>query len=104
MLPMGTWYISAPAGRQEGRQDRRRLGHRADAAAPAAPSGITTFGSPTAFAVNKKAKHAAAAKKFVLSPPVRGRQAVAQIGIVPALRTAADPEAYFALTGMPTDD
>ena len=53
--------------------------------------GVTTFGSPTAFAVNKKAKHADAAKKFVQwAAGQEGADAIAKIGVVPALHEPAD--------------
>jgi multiple sugar transport system substrate-binding protein len=104
MLPMGTWLI-APllADKKAGTTDV----DWAIAPMPQRPgaTGVTTFGSPTAFAVNKKAKHAAAAEKFVqFAAGAEGAKAVAAIGIVPALLTDELRSAYFGLPGMPTDD
>ncbi|MCP2322004.1 multiple sugar transport system substrate-binding protein [Hamadaea flava] len=104
MLPMGTWYIAKiMAEKKKGSTD-------ADwAIAPlpqaAGASGVTTFGSPTAFAVNKNAKHAAAAQKFVeFAAGPEGAKAIAAIGVVPALLTDEIRTSYFGLEGMPTDD
>lgn len=104
MLPMGTWFIAALlADKKAGKTDA----DWAIAPMPQRPgaSTVTTFGSPTAFAVNKKAKHAAAAEKFVqFATGSAGAQAVGAIGIVPALLTSEIRKSYFALPGMPTDD
>ncbi|MGW4897038.1 ABC transporter substrate-binding protein [Kitasatospora sp. NPDC004240] len=104
MLPMGTWFIAKLlADKQAGTTD-------ADWALAPLPQrsgapGVTTFGSPTAFAVNKKAKHSDAAQKFVnFATGPDGAKAVAAIGVVPALLTDQTRQAYFALPGMPADD
>jgi multiple sugar transport system substrate-binding protein len=103
MLPMGTWFIAAlMADKKAGKTDA----DWAIAPMPQRPGagGITTFGSPTAFAVNKNAKHAAAAEKFVqFATGSEGAKAIAAIGIVPALLTSDIRQSYFALPGMPTD-
>lgn len=103
MLPMGTWFIAALLkDKKAGKTDA----DWAIAPMPQRPgaSGITTFGSPTAFAVNKNAKHAAAAEKFVqFATGAEGAKALAAIGIVPALLTSDTRQSYFALPGMPTD-
>lgn len=103
MLPMGTWFIAALlADKKAGKTDA----DWAIAPMPQRPGagGVTTFGSPTAFAVNKNAKHAAAAKKFVqFATGSEGAKAIAAIGVVPALLTAETRQSYFALPGMPTD-
>ncbi len=66
---------------------------------------ITTFGSPTAFSVNKKAKHADAAKKFVLrASGEKGAAAIAKIGVFPAYHSDAIIDAYFSVKGMPGDE
>jgi multiple sugar transport system substrate-binding protein len=104
MLPMGTWYIAKIlAEKKKGTTD-------ADwAIAPmpqrAADGKTVTFGSPTAFAVNKKAKHADAAQKFIeFATGPEGAKAITAIGIVPALLNDETRQAYFTLAGMPTDE
>jgi multiple sugar transport system substrate-binding protein len=103
MLPMGTWFIAALlAAKKAGKTDA----DWAIAPMPQRPGAgtVTTFGSPTAFAVNKNAKHAAAAKKFVqFATGAEGAKAIAAIGVVPALLTAETRQSYFALPGMPAD-
>lgn len=103
MLPMGTWFIATLlADKKAGTTDA----DWAIAPMPQRPgaSGITTFGSPTAFAVNKKAKNADAAEKFIaFATGPEGAKAIAAIGIVPALLTDQTRQAYFALPGVPTD-
>ncbi|MDR8409699.1 sugar ABC transporter substrate-binding protein [Nonomuraea sp. 3-1Str] len=104
MLPMGTWYIAAIL-------DAKAAGKTdvdwAIAPMPQRPgaTGVTTFGSPTAFAVNKKAEHAEAAKKFVqFAAGKGGAEAISKVGVVPALQSPEITEAYFKLKGMPTDE
>lgn len=104
MLPMGTWYISGILGqKQKGATDV----DWALAPMPQRPgaTGTTTFGSPTAFAVNKRAVHADAAKKFVqFAAGQAGAEAISKVGVVPALQTTEITQAYFSNTGMPTDE
>ncbi|NUR60066.1 MAG: extracellular solute-binding protein [Catenulispora sp.] len=104
MLPMGTWFIAKLlADKKAGKTDV----DWAIAPMPQRPggSGVTTFGSPTAFAVNKKAKHAAAAEKFVqFASGPEGAKVCAAIGVVPALLTDETRQTYFGLAGMPGDD
>ena len=103
MMPMGTWLISTlVADKKAGNTDI----DWAIAPMPQRPgaSGITTFGSPTAFAVNRKAKHAAAAEKFVsFATGPEGARIVSAIGIVPALLNDDTRKVYFGLSGMPAD-
>lgn len=104
MLPMGTWYIaSILAQKEKGATDV----DWALAPMPQRPgaTGVTTFGSPTAFAVNKRAKNADLAKKFVqFAAGKAGAEAIAKIGVVPALQSPEITTAYFGLKGMPTDE
>ncbi|MGW2545884.1 ABC transporter substrate-binding protein, partial [Kitasatospora sp. NPDC001574] len=104
MMPMGTWFVAKLlADKQAGTTDA----DWALAPLPQRPgaSGVTTFGSPTAFAVNKKAQHADAAQKFVeFATGPEGAKAVTAIGVVPALLTDETRKAYFDLPGMPVDD
>jgi multiple sugar transport system substrate-binding protein len=66
---------------------------------------VTTFGSPTAFAVNKNAAHSDEARKFIeWAAGPEGAKAISKIGVVPALQDASVTDAYFKLDGMPTDE
>lgn len=104
MLPMGTWYAAKIlAEKQKG----TTAIDWAMAPMPQRPqSGKTiTFGSPTAFAVNKKARNAEAAKRFVeFAAGPEGAKAIAAIGIVPAHQSKEILDQYFSLAGMPNDD
>ncbi|MEV0458158.1 ABC transporter substrate-binding protein [Catellatospora methionotrophica] len=104
MLPMGTWYIAKILSeKKKGTTDA----DWAIAPMPQRPgaTGVTTFGAPTAFAVNKKAKHAAAAQKFVeFASSLAGAKAITGIGVVPAYQSDEIRQQYFTLPGMPTDD
>lgn len=104
MLPMGTWYIS---GILEAKEKGESQVDWALAPMPQRPgsTGVTTFGSPTAFAVNKNADDADMAKKFVeFAASKAGAEAITKVGVVPALQTPEITEAYFKLKGMPADE
>ncbi|MFI7151183.1 ABC transporter substrate-binding protein [Nonomuraea sp. NPDC050022] len=104
MMPMGTWYIS---GILEAKASGKTDVDWALAPMPQRPggSGVTTFGSPTAFAVNKKAEHADAAKKFVqFAAGKAGAEAITKVGVVPALQSSEITDTYFSIKGMPTDE
>lgn len=104
MMPMGTWYI---AGIGQSKKDGKSTVEWGLAPMPqnAATGDVTTFGSPTAFAVNKNAKNPAEAEKFLAwAAGEGGAHAITAIGVVPALQTDAITEAYFKLEGMPTDE
>lgn len=103
MLPMGTWYVAKLLA------DKAAGKHNIDwgiAPMPQVAAGgtVTTFGSPTAFAVNKKAKNAAAARTFVnwASGP-KGATTIAKLGLYPAYTDDAVLAAYGAVQGMPAD-
>ena len=103
MLPMGTWLIGTLlADKAKGKTD-------VDWAIAPMPqrsgaSGVTTFGSPTAFAVNKRARNVAAAEKFIsFATGAQGAEIVSGIGIVPALLNDDTRKTYFGLPGMPSD-
>ncbi|MGW0807920.1 ABC transporter substrate-binding protein [Nonomuraea sp. NPDC002799] len=103
MMPMGTWYIS---GILEAKTKGSSDVEWALAPMPQRPGAteVTTFGSPTAFAVNKRAGHADAAKKFVeFAASKAGADAITKVGVVPALQSPEITEAYFGLPGMPAD-
>jgi multiple sugar transport system substrate-binding protein len=103
MLPMGTWLVGTLlADKKSGKTDI----DWSVAPMPQRPgaSGVTTFGSPTAFAVNRRARNVAAAEKFIsFATGPQGAAILAGIGIVPALLNDATRKTYFGLSGMPTD-
>ncbi|GIH23477.1 sugar ABC transporter substrate-binding protein [Acrocarpospora phusangensis] len=104
MMPMGTWYIS---GILESKKKGESDVDWALAPMPQRPGSaeVVTFGSPTAFAVNKRSESADLAKKFVqFAAGKAGAEAIAQVGVVPALQDPAITQAYFALPGMPSDE
>lgn len=104
MMPMGTWYI---AGILQAKKDGKTNVNWGLAPMPQKSEGgkVTTFGSPTAFAVNKKAAHSDEARKFIeWAAGEEGAKAISRIGVVPALQNDAVKDAYFKLEGMPTDD
>jgi multiple sugar transport system substrate-binding protein len=100
MLPMGTWYIALLL------QTKPNVDWSIAPLPQTAASGpITTFGSPTAFAVNKKAKNAELAKEFVrFASGEQGATLLAKIGVSPSYRTPAILDEYFKTSGMPTDE
>ena len=100
MLPMGTWYMALLL------QAKPNVEWSIAPLPQAEPgSAITTFGSPTAFSVNKKAKNPDEAKEFVRwATGEQGATVLAKIGVSPAYRTQAILDTYFAVTGMPTDE
>ncbi|MCV5004737.1 extracellular solute-binding protein, partial [Escherichia coli] len=65
MMPMGSWYIAGILASKEAGTTSVNWGI---APMPQTEAGdeVTTFGSPTAFAVNKNAEHADEATKFLL--------------------------------------
>ncbi len=103
MLPMGTWYAAALL--QAKAEGKSNVDWGIAPLPQVTKDGkITTFGSPTAFAINKKAKHAEAAKQFVLwASGEKGAATIAKIGVTPAYHSAAITDAYFSVTGMPSD-
>jgi len=104
MMPMGTWYI---AGILQAKKDGKTNVNWGLAPMPQKNDDgkVTTFGSPTAFAVNKNASHSDEAKKFIKwAAGEEGAKAISAIGVVPALQDDAVKDAYFKLDGMPTDD
>ncbi|MFC7386446.1 ABC transporter substrate-binding protein [Sphaerisporangium rhizosphaerae] len=103
MMPMGTWYAAGVI------QAKKKGATDVDwglAPLPQRPgaTGVTTFGAPTAFAVNSRSEHADAARKFVAFAASRaGAQAIVKVGVVPALQAPEITDAYFSLDGMPSD-
>lgn len=104
MLPMGTWYVSGILQAKEKGDTEVEWGMAPMPQRPDA-SGVTTFGSPTAFAVNENAEHPESARKFVeFAASQAGAEAIAQIGVVPALQTPEITEKFFGIDGMVTDE
>ena len=104
MMPMGTWYI---AGILQAKKDGKTNVNWGLAPMPQKNDDgkVTTFGSPTAFAVNKNATHSDEAKKFIeWAAGEEGAKAISKIGVVPALQNDAITAEYFKLDGMPTDE
>ncbi|UWE10994.1 ABC transporter substrate-binding protein [Actinacidiphila bryophytorum] len=103
MVPMGTWWGAALLSEKAQGKNPVDWG-MAPIPQVAADGKVTTFGSPTAFAVNKKAKNAEAAEQFVewASGP-EGAAAVAKIGIVPSYHSDSVMNTFFGVAGMPND-
>ena len=103
LLPMGTWYAATLLADTKAGKTKVDWG-MAPLPQRAADGKVTTFGSPTAFAVNKNSKHADAAKKFVeWASSEAGATAVAKAGVTPSLQSQQILETYFALPGVPGD-
>ena len=103
MLPMGTWYIAALLASKKAGTTNVDWG-LAPMPQLTTTKDAVTFGSPTAFAVNKKATNVDAAKKFIqFAAGEKGANAIAAIGVVPALKSDAIMKSYFAVDGMPSD-
>ncbi|PZG02925.1 ABC transporter substrate-binding protein [Micromonospora deserti] len=103
MLPMGTWYAARLIEEKKAGKISVDWGM---APLPQATEGAsTTFGSPTAFAVNKKARNAEAARKFVTwASGEKGAAAIAKIGVFPAYTDATIADLYFGVDGMANDE
>jgi multiple sugar transport system substrate-binding protein len=104
MLPMGTWYAASLLTDINAGKVKVDWGI-APMPQVAKDGKATTFGSPTAFAVNKKAKNAKAATKFVTwaSGP-KGAATIAKIGVTPSYGDQSITDAYFSVKGMPSDE
>ncbi|TDC84954.1 sugar ABC transporter substrate-binding protein [Micromonospora sp. KC606] len=103
MLPMGTWYAARLI--DEKKAGKISVDWGMAPLPQATEGGSTTFGSPTAFAVNKKARNAEAAKKFVSwASGEKGAAAIAKIGVFPAYADQSILDLYFGVDGMANDD
>ncbi|MGX7013971.1 ABC transporter substrate-binding protein [Vagococcus silagei] len=103
MMPMGSWYMAGVlANKDAGKTDV----DWAIAPVPQKKKGEnTTFGSPTAFAINKNAKNQEMAQKFLdFASGEKGAKVLAEVGVVPSYRTDAINKLYFSKKGMPTDE
>ncbi|MBT2512426.1 ABC transporter substrate-binding protein [Arthrobacter sp. ISL-30] len=104
MMPMGTWYISGFAAAKKAGKTNVNWG-LAPMPQKSDDGNVTTFGSPTAFAVNKNAAHSEEAKKFIeWAAGEEGAKAISKIGVVPALQNQAVTDEYFKLEGLPVDE
>jgi multiple sugar transport system substrate-binding protein len=104
LMPMGTWYASTLLADTKSGKTKVEWG-MAPLPQRAADGKVTTFGSPTAFAVNKNSKHTDAAKKFVeWASGEAGAMAVAKAGVTPALQSQQILDTYFALPGVPNGE
>jgi multiple sugar transport system substrate-binding protein len=103
LMPMGTWYASTLLADTKSGKTKMEWG-MAPLPQRTADGKVTTFGSPTAFAVNKNSKHTDAAKKFVeWASSEAGATAVAKAGVTPSLQSQQILDTYFALPGVPGD-
>lgn len=103
MVPMGTWWAAALLAERAQGKNPVEWG-MAPIPQITADGKTVTFGSPTAFAVNKKARNGDAAKKFVTwAAGPEGAAAIARIGIVPSYTSSATADAFFGVKGMPSD-
>lgn len=104
MMYMGTWFMGAVLA------DKTAGNTSVDwAIAPipqkTADGKVTTFGSPTGYAINKNSKHKKEAQKFLdFCAGEEGAKILAGIGIVPSYRTDEINDMYYSVEGMPTDD
>lgn len=103
MVPMGTWWAAALLAEKAEGKNPVDWGV-APLPQVSANGKAVTFGSTTAFAVNKKARNADAAKQFVewASGP-EGAAAIAKIGLVPSYNDSSVMSTFFGVQGMPTD-
>ncbi|MDR1567696.1 MAG: extracellular solute-binding protein, partial [Streptococcaceae bacterium] len=88
MLYMGTWFMAGIV------QDEEAGNSNVDwsiAPIPQKEKGsITTFGSPTGFAINKNATNSKLAQKFLdFASGEKGAEVLAKIGVVPSYRNEA---------------
>lgn len=112
MMLMGTWYTATLIAQQaSGEANDFEWGiapaPQLDAKTTGTDNTPVTFGDPTGFGINANidSAKADAAKQFLeFAASEEGAQALAEIGITPALTNDAVVESYFAVEGAPTDD
>ncbi|MEU3349762.1 extracellular solute-binding protein [Streptomyces sp. NPDC006700] len=104
LMPMGTWF-AAVLVQEKAAGDFKDDWGMAPLPQMTVDGKATTFGAPTAFAINKKAKNSDAARKFLsFASGPDGAAAVAKVGITPSYTDEAIMDTYFSVQGMPTDD
>ncbi|WP_431075610.1 ABC transporter substrate-binding protein [Microbacterium phyllosphaerae] len=112
MMLMGTWYTATLIAQQaSGEANDFEWGiapaPQLDEKTTGTDNTPVTFGDPTGFGINANIDSAKvdAAKQFLeFAASEEGAQALAEIGITPALTNDAVVESYFAVEGAPTDD
>ena len=112
MLLMGTWYTATLIAQQaSGEANDFEWGiapaPQLDAKTAGTDNTPVTFGDPTGFGINANIDSAKvdAAKQFLeFAASEDAAQALAEIGITPALTSDAVADAYFAVEGAPSDD
>lgn len=112
MMPMGSWYVATLLAQQEsGEADEFEWGMapipQVDASTTGTGATPVTFGDPTGLGINPALdeEKVAAAKDFLaFAAGEGGAEALAEIGITPALLSDGVVDTYFGLDGMPTDE
>ncbi len=112
MMPMGTWYAATLIAQQDsGEANEFAWGMapapQADESTTGTDSTPVTFGDPTGMGINPAIdeEKVQAAKDFLaFAAGEGGAQALAEIGITPALFTDSVVETFFSIEGVPTDD
>lgn len=112
MMPMGTWYAATLIAEQEsGSADEFAWGMapipQVDESTTGTDSTPVTFGDPTGLGINPAIDDdkVQAAKDFLaFAAGEGGAEALAEIGITPALFSDSVVETFFSLEGVPTDD
>ena len=103
MMYMGTWFMAAIISEKEAGNSNVDW---SIAPIPQNEKGeITTFGSPTGFAINKNSKNSELAQEFLdFASGEKGATILAETGVVPSYRTDEINKLYFEKAGMPTDE
>lgn len=112
MMLMGTWYTATLIAQQaSGEANEFEWGiapaPQLDEKTTGTDNTPVTFGDPTGFGINANidSAKADAAKQFLeFAASEEAAQALAEIGITPALTNDAVVESYFGVEGAPTDD
>ncbi|GAA1244957.1 multiple sugar transport system substrate-binding protein [Microbacterium phyllosphaerae] len=112
MMLMGTWYTATLIAQQaSGEANDFEWGiapaPQLDEKTTGTDNTPVTFGDPTGFGINANIDSAKvdAAKQFLeFAASEEGAQALAAIGISPALTNDAVVDTYFAVDGAPADD
>lgn len=112
MLQMGTWFVGTLIAQQaSGDADTFEWGiapiPQVDDSTTGLDNTPVTFGDPTGFGINAaidESKVQAAKDFLAFAAGEKGAQALAAIGITPALLTDAVVDTYFGADGAPSDD
>ncbi|MEG3613969.1 ABC transporter substrate-binding protein [Isoptericola haloaureus] len=112
MMPMGSWYVATLLAQQEsGDADEFNWGMapipQVDSSTTGMDATPVTFGDPTGLGINPAIDEAKvdAAKEFLaFAAGEGGADALAAIGITPALLSDGVVDTYFGLDGVPGDE